>query len=656
MRRFLRNHSMMAYSLAFAVWIFVVWRLAGMPSPGFLGRLLPAAWLLAALLSGRCRVPGWIPMTAGFFTVTAWIWMIFEPGWIIAAASAASGLVFWGIRISGRGRFGPAAAAVPLLLVAFFTADINSDEVRFAEISASVAGISSEAYGEQHLRTGDISMETGHHTPVFPALISPGLLLGDRGIRLIPVLIALAAILLLGKLAGPAPAAVSALLYPGFAILGLAMTGWLAAGLFALWLLLGRSRKYGLIRMVLPVLLVAVKMRYAGLAAGMFLADYACSGFSKGKWTIPLTLAAGTVLFLAVDRYLLGGELFWIRYGNLGMLKIFWVNVFHKPAQTLASAGWSMVDPEAGLLFRAPWILASIYGLGGLAARSADLFRKAFIPSLFYWMVLILWSGSSWHGLPAPAGRVFVPMIPLFALGLAEVWKRKETRLLILISAAVTGLVSVYPHARGNFADGTDTLLALAGTVSGFSMVRSSGMYLILALLPPAAVLMLMTRNRWSRGFTVLVLFSAALAAGLKGPVPEAEDLPPGNLQGALLYPRDPDPVARYFWFGSRERMLELSEEGHGVIFPAAAEGDTMFIEASSSGGFLTVQGDTLEVRTILMDLPEEYRTFGRRQEDLPDLPQNRRMEIYRIQLREGVAGVFFAGGEPVYLDRIGIL
>lgn len=232
MKDFVRTHSLMFASFAFGIWIFMVWRLSGMPSPGFLGRILPGAWILAGVLSGRAELRKQMSLVFVFFTVSTWLWMIFEPGWMLAAAASAAGLVLWGIQTAVRSKYGIVPALVPVLFLVLFTAEVNSDETRFAEISVSITGIPSDQFGEQIFRAGDISSIIGHHTPVFPVLISPGLLAGDWGLRIIPVLITFAAVLLLAKVAGPSAAAAAALLYPGFSTLGLAMTGWLAAGLF----------------------------------------------------------------------------------------------------------------------------------------------------------------------------------------------------------------------------------------------------------------------------------------------------------------------------------------------------------------------------------------------------------------------------------------
>ena len=78
MIKFAKSHSLMVHSLLFSVWMFVLWKVCGMPSPGFAGRLLPAAWLFTALLSGRSSAGRWFMPFAALFTVAAWFWMIWE--------------------------------------------------------------------------------------------------------------------------------------------------------------------------------------------------------------------------------------------------------------------------------------------------------------------------------------------------------------------------------------------------------------------------------------------------------------------------------------------------------------------------------------------------------------------------------------------------
>lgn len=628
-----------------------------MPSPGFLGRLIPAAWLLSALLSARSPMGKWFMPMAAAFTVSALLWTVHGAGWYFAAGVPVAGLVARGLENASSLRYGGVRGVIPVLFLVLFTAEVNSDEVRFAEITASLTGTDSERYGEVRLRAGDISTSVGHHTPLYPIIISPGLMAGDRWLRAVPVLLTLLAVMALSRVAGPVPAVAGALLYPGFSTLGLAMTGWLAAGVFALVLLLGSEGKHQLLRLLAVIFLLALKMRYAGFAMGIILAEYACGKPRRGKWMIPVTVILGGILLLAIDRYLLGGQLFWLRYGNIESLKLIWINLFHRPLETLTNAGWSLFDPEAGLFVRAPWTIPALFGLTILRREDPALFKRAVIPSVLYWTVLVVWTGTTWHGLPAPAGRVFLPMVPMLALGLRRVWSRRETRLLIVVSMIISSLVTVYPPARANYADGTDTLFALAGVNQGLSMVRSGPAALLLPLLATVSLLILLKRRTDSSGFLLLVVLVWVMGPGLLPGLTEAEDLPGKNVQGALLYPRSPDPSERFFWFGSRQRLLEMSEAGHIIVLDGAGAGDTLVIEASSAGGVLLAGTDTIAVSTPLMSLPAEYLAMGRRAGTLSDRPENRTMGRYEVPIGtpEGMLRVVWAGGEPVYLDRIGL-
>jgi hypothetical protein len=652
-------HADQIMMAAFGIWIFCVWRFAGMPSPGFMGRIIPLAWLLAGILNGRAERGKWFLPMVFCFTAGAWLWMLHPNGWILAASIPVAGLVAWGISVSKKTSLGLIRGILPILLLSLVTAEINGDEVRFAEQASFISGIPSERFGEMHFRPGDISSTEGHHTPLFPLLISPGLMAGDNGLRIVPVILALLSVLLLAKLTNNQTAAAAALLYPGFSVLGLAMTEWLALGLFTLGVLLPEGRKWLFVRLLIAIVLAALKMRYAGLAAGIIIAEYAGMHERKGKWLIPL-LGTGTGLFLLlIDRYILNGMVFWTRYGNIEALRLIWVNIFHRPLETLSHAGWSLFDPEAGLFIRAPWVLAACSGLFLFRKNSPALFKRLFIPSMTYWAFLIIWSGSSWHGLPAPVGRMFLPMLPLFACGLASAWKQPGMRILIMVSIAVTAFVIVSPAGRYNYADGTDSILAIFGTRTGFSMVRSHSSQLIPAVFLAASLLLVLKRVRVRTGLTVLILFTSAFLLGQNGGELEAEDLPPGIVQGTTLYPAISEPSERYFWFNSRERMLVLNEPGQSILLRGAEAGDTLSLEMSGNGGVLLIGDKLLAVETALIEMPASLTIIGRSERILPDWPENRLMEVFDMVLdsadvRSGSVRIAHHSGPPVYIDRIG--
>jgi len=658
MKRLIRDNAGRIIITAFGIWVFCAWRLAGMPSPGFMGRIIPLAWLFAGMLNGRAAVGKWLLPTAICFSAGAWLWMLHPYTWIIAAAVSAAGLVAWGISVAGKIRFGLIRGILPILFLSLVTAEINGDEVRFAEQASFISGISSARFGEMNSRRGDISATEGHHTPVFPALISPGLLAGDSGLRIIPVMLALFGVLLLARLTDPQTAAAAALLYPGFGIFGLAMTGWLALGLFTMTVLLPEGRKWTVLRLVTAVSLVALKMRYAGLAAGIIVTEYACMPVRKGKWLIPAICFAALLLFLLLDRYVLNGQVFWTRYGNIESLRLIWVSIFQRPLETVSHAGWSLFDPEAGLLFRAPWVIAACSGLVLFRKKSPAVFNRLFVPSMMYWVFLIIWSGSTWHGLPAPAGRMFLPMLPLFACGLACAWKQPATMILVTVSIAVTAIVIVFPQSRYNYADGTDSILAVLGTISGFSMVRSQSSQLIAALFLSGSALLVLRKARIKTGLILMILLLSAFLLGQNRRGYEAEDLPAGIVQGAALYPAISDPTERFFWYNSRERMLVLGEPGQSILLPGAEAGDTLFMEMSGNGGVLRVAEKLLTVDTPLIDMPASFRTVGRTERVLPDLPENRLMQGFYVVLESadvcsGNVRISHQSGSPVYIDRI---
>lgn len=658
MRSLLRVYAHSIALAAFGLWVFAVWRLAGMPDPGFTGRIIPAAWLLAGLLNGRSVHGRWfLPMTL-VFTIGAWLWMLHPGGWIVTAAIPVAGLVAWGISVSRSGRTGVIRGVIPLLVLSLLTTDITGDEVRFAEVASVTSGIPSERFGEMDFRLGDISREEGYHTPIFPLLISPGLLAGDNGLRIVPVMIALFGVLLLARLTDPRIAVAAALLYPGFGVLGLAMTGWLALGLFTLGVLLPSGKLWSAMRFLIALFLVAVKMRYAGLAVGIVVAEYVSMPTRKGKWLLPALVMAGGLIILVIDWFLLEGVLFWRRYGNIEALRLIWVNLFHYPLETLSNAGWSLFDPEAGLVMRAPWVLAAIPGLVLFRKKSPLIFRRLFIPSMVYWAFLIVWSGSGWHGLPAPVGRMFLPMLPLLACGLACAWEERGTRVLVAISIAVTGLVTVIPNLRYNYADGTDTLLTTLGSVTGFSMVRDHPWQLLVPVLLVSALLLVPKRS----GGRTLVTLTAVLVGTLLlvsiGGVMEAEDLPPGVVQGAQLYPEGSDPLERYYWFESRERILVLGEPGQSILLPGATAGDTLMMKMSGESGVLSIGGQLLTIDSPLIALPPSYNVVGRSETAVPDRPENRAMEIFAIPLENadvmnGTVRICHHTGPPVYIDEM---
>ncbi|PIE51731.1 hypothetical protein CSA37_05040 [Candidatus Fermentibacteria bacterium] len=657
MRRFIETHRLMLSCFVSGAWVFIAWKLAGMPSPGFYGRILPGAWILAGLLAGRAPATKWLSVFFAVFTVSVWLWQLSEFGWIIAGAAAAAGVIASGAATvihSGQ----VVRGILPAVLLSAVTSAVNSDEVRFAEIASSVTGIGYESRLQTGLRTGDIDSETSHHTEFFPLMISPGLIAGEEGLRIVPVVITIAAVVLLGGIAAPLPAFMAAALYPGFSISGLAYTGWLAVLLFLLPLRYGKGKYGTILRLAVVLLLAALKLRYGALGAGMLAAEYfPVKGNLKKKYLFPAILVCALILFLAGDRYLLHGRIFWVRYGNIEALKLIWINIFHRPLHLLSNLGWSLFDLEAGLFFRAPWTLVALAGLPELYRRDRTLFHRLVIPSAFYWFATVIWMGSCWHGLPAPAGRMFLPLVPLFAAGFSQVWRKPAAGVFASFSIAVSALVIVCPALRANYADGTDSLLELLGGSGGFSMIRSNPLNLLMPAVLAAGIFAVFRRSRFAGAHAAIILLCGFFLAGIAPVVPDAEDLDSSAVQGAPLYPRSPDPVNRALWITETERLLELSEPGQSILLPCNSSADSLLLEMSSSGGALMVGDTVIHVETELAELPEDYQFLGRNERVLPDLPENRIMEIYHLPLNayRDTLRIIWYSGNPVYLDRAGV-
>ena len=662
----LNRYSLSIKMSIFALWIFSLWRLTGMPSPGFAGRFIPLAWIFAAILNWKTqfsysqvnKFDKWFLPNVLSFTITAWLWQLHPNIWLLASAIPIGGLIVWAI--SSADRIGTIRAVLPILFLSLLAAEVNSDEVRFAEMSVSITGTSSDLYGNSVMRDGDIDEEVGHHTPLFPLLISPGLFLGDWGIRIIPALIALLGVYLIGKLSSPQIAVISALLYPGFSIFGLAMTGWLVVVLFLIVLLLPKEYRWLPLKFFIVLLMVALKMRYLGMALGIVIAEYISLPKRRGHFKIPFLIGSVTLVILIIDRYLLNGTIFWARYGNIDALQLVWANIFIRPLETIANVGYSLFDPEAGLLFRAPWVIAALPGLSKLKVESPALFKKLLIPSVCYFFVVVLWSGSAWHGLPAPAGRIFVPLLPLFAAGLAHSWSRSGTRILVIISIFVSAIVLAFPEARYNQADGSDSLLNFFEVSGLFSMVRSSSLLLIIpSLLLLFSIMVFKKYNKQAQsGALLVIIFVAFVLVSLHNDVIQVEDMSAEMVQGVMFYPENVDATQRYYWPGSRERLLFISELGQSILLPGVSSGDTLLMWLSGNSGTLQIGEQHLFIQTPLMHLPAAYASVRQNARILPDFPENREIEVFRANLTdddilENRVRITHFSGAPVYFDKL---
>lgn len=638
--------------LVAGIWIFLAWRLAGMPDPGGMGRLIPLSWVICSLLSYGCGKSTPAALSMAFFTIFSVFWRVIPWGWQGAAAAAVSGLFVMGFAVAGQ-RMGIIRATLPVAFLMIGTVPFTSDEVRFAEIASEITGT-----GRYHFeaRPGDPAPGDSHHTRIYPLILAPGTFFGPVGIRimgllpLIGCLFMLRALLVRGGVPSPNTTSVmAAFLMPGFALLGPALSGWTAAAAVCAFALLPAGRRGFRGTLLLGAFLVALKMRYAGAAAGMFVSWYIENNHGyRRRLFIPLAALGLLVLFLAIDRFLLNGSVLWVRYGNTGTLAAIAMNLFKRPSMLIRSAFEMLLDGEAGLLPKAPWVIAALVGMPLLRKRGGTLFGRLALPALFYIVVHLVWSGESWHGLPAPATRVFLPLVPLLAASLAMVLERRTSRILVGLSVGISAVLAAVPFSRFNLGSGTDNLMALFDTAShGVSMVRPSDAVLIFWSVFAFVAYLLARRDRETGLKALLAGGALALAIPQNPGRIEAEEAGPLLAHGAMIHPMNPDPGERAHWFFSRQRTLVLDHPAQRLYLPG---GRITFRASGEAGARIVIGGDTIDVHTELMPVPTAFLPL-RRGSAMPDRPENRAMGEHTLTLPGPAIMTIPEGAPPVYFD-----
>ncbi len=639
-------------SLAAGIWVFLAWRLAGMPDPGGMGRLLPLSWLLLAAVSHGCGNSSRIAFSMALFSLFSLFWRVIPWGWQGAAAAAVSGLLVMGFAVAGQ-RMGILRAILPVAFLMIATIPFTSDEVRFAEIASNITGTGGFRF---EARPGDPAPGDSHHTPIYPLIIAPGTFFGPVGIRimgllpLIACLLMLRALLIRGGTPSPGMTTVmAAFLMPGFTLLGPALSGWTAAAAICAFALLPAGRRGLWGTLLLGVFVSALKMRYAGAAVGMFVCWYLENnrGYRR-RLLIPLAVLGLAALLLIIDRFLLNGEVLWLRYGNTGTLAAIGINLFKRPSILLRSAFEMLLDAEAGLLPKAPWVIAALVGMPLLKKAGGKLFGRLALPAVFYLAVHLVWSGERWHGLPAPATRVFLPLVPLLAASLAMVLERKTSRLLIGLSVGISAMLAAVPTSRFNLGWGTDNLMGLIDAASqGVSMVRPSESALLFWTVFSSVAFLLVRRDRETGLKALLAGGALALAIPQHPGRMEAEEAGPQFAHGAMIYPMNPDPGERTHWFFTKQRTLVLDHPGQRLYIPG---GRITFSASGEPGAMLVIGDDTIDAQTDLMPLPTAYLPL-RRGSAIPDRPENREMREHTLTLRGPATVTIPEGGPPVYFD-----
>ena len=570
----------MAFHILGGILVFIIWRIAGMPSPGVLGRLIPLAWLTAGIVYGRGNPSKASVQLLGISLLLCMFWAA-GPGMFIISASSALLALFPGLIKVSRRRLGILMAVIPLAPLILILVPFTGDEPHYARITEELFPGGDGSFQDYYHQAGDPGGGFRHHQSLYPAMMLPGYPGGITGIRLMNMLFALGAVTALSRTLRDSGfrkwrelSLLALLTMPGSGVLGLVYPGWLAVAVFvsAVYMFLRDRRSVWVL--AAAVVLVLLKIRFAGLSLGLLLAlmlEYR----GRKRANIALLLLSFAAAGLLFDLVFLGGRVFWVRYGNIEFLRTVLVQPLYRSSHLLLAMFSTLLDIESGLLWKAPWVLAALAGLPALRRERRYLFRWLGLPGLLYLLVLIYWTGMNWSGMPTPAGRMLLPLLPLLLASLGMVMKRAGVRVLVWLSMAAGAVYYCHPLLRMNHADGTDALVSsLAGTAASLtgwlpSAVRFDLPVFLFWGLFSAAVVWMIARRSGKTAYMLAAGFGLlCLAAGTPVTRWEAEDLPSSMKDFCQFYPRDTDPEERKYWMFSAQRMLRLHRREDAIRIP----------------------------------------------------------------------------------------
>lgn len=688
-RKCFRDSSGLLFHFAAAAVIFVLWRVFGMPFPGTLGRLIPLSWILTGAVYGKGKIPELSKILLSIHLLLSLFWGISPAVEIFAVASGFMG-VFPALLAVSRKRAGILRALIPLVPIIIILVPFTGDEPHYATITEGFVSPGSGKFGNLTHQRGDPSASVTHHQLLYPALMIPGYPLSTAGLRGMNLLFALAAVMLLSELfkrKGLANwrylAVLGFLIVPGSRILGLVYPGWLALFIFIAGVLLATESGSTLFKrtswiIIISMVLVLIKFRFAGISAGLLLALFVRTE-GKKKFILPVVFAGLIILGLSFDLFT-GGRIFWVRYGNMDFLKALVIQPLFRTPAILLAFGASLVDIEAGLLWKAPWILAGLAGLPLLRKKHSDLFLWLGLPALIYLLFLILWTIHDWAGMPTPPGRMLLPVLPVLLASLGCMLSEKSAKYLIWMSLGISAIYFTYPQLQFNFADGTDTLVSvICGQYSNISEWIPSAVRLnwpvFFSWLAMAGILiwMIAKRSKFAGPAIITIFLFLGCLAGQKRTDWEAEDIPSEYRSYCSIYPENPDPENRKLWFFERENMLYLSSSEDAIYLPLPSDcGDSVRIEIAfrslqsgpipgielSCGGFrdsIYISSEVLEIPKWTAILRDDQH--DQKPENLEEIhkefiiPVDDNTEIVRISPLN--VGHEYGEMHGIYLDRI---
>ena len=676
----------MIFHAASALLIFFIWRITGMPSPGLLGRLVPLSWLITAIVYGNRGIPKYSIYFLAAFAVLSLFWTVSPALEVVSAAAGFAGIFPGLLSVSSR-RFGILLAMLPVIPMILLLVPFTGDEPHYASITESLISSESGRFSEFSSQEGDPVGNFTHHQSFYPALMIPGYPLSIPGMRGMNFLFALGALFVMAVLLRDTGyenwrklTVLGFLLVPGGSVLGLVYPGWLALAVFlyAVWAALNSKRTVWVI--AAAMLLVLIKFRFIGISIGL-LAALVIESKGRKKLVLPAVIIGLAAAGMIFDLVVLNGQVFWVRYGNIAFVKTLILQPLYRTHEMIIAAGSSLVDIENGILWKAPWVLAGIAGLPLLKRSNRKLFMWLGLPALTYYAILIFWTTRDWSGVPTPAGRMLLPILPILLVSLGYMMKRKEVRILIWASLGISAVYFTHPIFRFNHADGTDALVSrIFGPLSSITEWVPSAVRLNIPvfagwILFSAVIVwsLVMVRRRYTEYLLLSAFLLLCLFGGMEKNSWEAEDIPAEYRNFCTVYPDESSFESRKYWLFTRERMLRMSSPDDALVLPVRETGSeplrlVIFHRSFKSGPDTGIEvscgewNDSVYVSSESMEAPRwvaiiKHIQFPERPENLEELrsefiiPACFLVDSIRIAPlgMEGSNGRFHG----IYLDRI---
>ncbi len=182
----------------------------------------------------------------------------------------------------------------------------------------------------------------------------------------------------------------------------------------------------------------------------------------RSSIALVLSISLFGALYAVADRWLLSGDLFSNRFGDIDRI------IRYLPSlQSIRVIPGLLLDQESGLLIHAPLYFLAIAGIRLYNGNRNSTYWFAVWGVPF--TMLSLLGHFAWHSLPTPPLRYLLPVLPPTAIFIAaaiENWRQRSRlfRLVAGISISVSWIhvwmLSLKPEWQINLADGTAKILS----------------------------------------------------------------------------------------------------------------------------------------------------------------------------------------------------